>query len=494
MSGKPKSAQHRVVERLQRATPWAIAESLITAFATLLSTVVVARLLSPADFGIAAISLSVTALLNAFFGNALQQSLVRMPSAHGRAQDTGFTLLTIIGILCALVCWPIGWWLAQLYGVPELFALVGVGGIDCLVLALEGLPAAMLTRKLRTRTFMLRTLSYRLVSVVITVALAVAGAGPWSILLGILGGDVFGAFSLWRSQARRPRVMVDRAVARELVGVALWICSEQGIATLTVRGFVLAFGKLHGLYWLGMLNFSVRLVDEVVNLLISSINRVSAAFFAAVYRIEGDLGETFAMATKVILLVSAPLLVGLAAVAPDLIPLVFGPKWIPAIPGLQIIAMASCARLARVLSPVVLRTIGYQSPGTINAVIALLASAIALWLTRDASLPAAMSSYAVRILVTLPLGFTLLARFGGVSVVGQQLKPLLVPAMATLSMAWLIADLLLFGGFAGWTKLVVEIAVGAAYYAAFVGLFERSLIRTALSYRASGRAGNGTPG
>lgn len=467
--------------RLKTAAPWAIAESLLTASATFLSAIIVARLLTAHDFGLAGVAIAISALLHAILAASLIQATIRMPSAHAAAIDTAFTLFLVIGLGAALLCWPLGWIAADIYGEPSLLWLVGLGGLDCLFQALAGLPTALLRRKMRTKRFAVRTLVVRLVTFAVTLCLAISGAGAWTIVGGQLLGNLVGCVILWRGQ-RRPRLALSRAELGDLSRTSLWISAEQGISALTVRGFTLLFGLFHGMAALGLLNFAIRIIDETGNLIVSSVNSVSLAAFASIQRAGGDLRTAFERGTHFIMLLSAPMFFGLAAVAPVMVPILFGDKWSPAVPALQLLAFFWALRMSRILAPVALRAVGYQRSGAINAMVALAATAVALWLTRDASFTLAVVAYGVRVLVTLPLGYFQLARFASIPPASQG-RPLGRPLIAALAMAYAVytLDQLLAGQVAAMVRLICLISAGCTVYIGIILLIDRRSIRDLLS-------------
>lgn len=460
--------------RLKRAAPWALGESFASAAATLLSSLVVAHVLSPEDFGKAAIAIAVAALVNTAIIASIIQAFVRQPSVTTRDTDQLFTLTLVLGLMSWAICWLAAVGLSYSFGQRDILLMVGVQGLDCLLLALAAMPDAMLTRKLRTRTLALRTVCYKAGSVLVTFGLAFAGAGAWSLIGGILAGDLAALALLWRSQLRRPRLRRPSGEMRDLYRMSLLISAEQGIGALTLRAFVLLFGQFHGLAALGLLNFASRLVDEVGILIASAVARTSLAFFSAIQRSGQGLSEAYERGTHAIMLILCPIFFGIAVIAPDLIPLIFGRKWQAAVPAVVILAILWSIRSTRLLVPAAIRASGSQAPLVVNAVISLIATLIATYLTKDAGFVVAVLASSARVVVPLPVGWRQLDRAAGISIT-RQLRPVLLPMGAAMVMMLLVrlTSHALSDAVPPLAHMVAAVVTGVLSYGAMILLFDR---------------------
>lgn len=475
MTGAPRRPAPRSQgSKLKKATPWAVGGSVIASASTFLSTLIVARVLEPRDFGIAATAIAVPALIVSLIISPFNQSIVRAPSTDTKTVDQILSLLLILGVLGAAICFLIGLVVGHSNDDAQMFGLMAVSGLDCLLVAIMTVPSALLVRKMRTRELAMRTLGYKVVSIIATLVLALAGYGAWSLVVGILAGDLASCVLLWRSQLRIPRWRWPDRSMRELVSMSVWISAEQGLSSIAVRGFVILFGQFHGLAALGYLNFAVRLVDEAANLIATSVTRVAVAFFSAIERAGQSHARAFLIGTHAIMLIATPMLLGLAAVAPDLIPLLFGAKWIPAVFAVQVIAFFWSLRMSRLLAPSVLRAIGIQRSLAGNALIALIFSFAALFATARAPLMVAIAAYGVRILVTLPLGLRQLARSANIPV-RQQIMVTAKPFAAALLMALVVTMLRteFVDHLPAWQILAISVFVGSVIYLSFLALFDR---------------------
>jgi O-antigen/teichoic acid export membrane protein len=403
----------------------------------------------------------------------MPQAMLRTPHLVPRLSDQGFWVLLGLGILATFACWLLAAPLARFYGAPLLLWLIAVQGIDCVLQALVQFPTALLTRKMRTRSLALRMFWFKAVSIAATLTAAASGLGPWSLVAGSLAGSFASVLLLWRTQPRLPRWRGFDASLLPLLRMGWLIMAEAGLTTLAVRGFVLLFGKFHGLHDLGLLNFAMRLVDELGAMITASVARVSLSFFATAHRAGQDLARVFEIGSHAIALAVLPLFLGLAAVAGDAIPVIFGARWVPAVPAVQLLALFWGLRLTRVLSPGLMRTLGVQGPLVVNAAISFGFAMAAVLLTRELGFVAAVAAFSARMLVTIPAGAGVLARVAGLPVsrqVGAVARPLLLAG----AMALLV--LLARGMLDQWrpeSRLVLLATGGALLYALLLWSFDR---------------------
>jgi teichuronic acid exporter len=227
------------------------------------------------------------------------------------------------------------------------------------------------------------------------------------------------------------------------------------------------------LHDLGLLNFAMRLVDELGAIITASVGRVSLSFFATAHRAGQNLARIFEVGSHAIALAVLPLFFGLAAVAGDAIPLVFGARWAAAVPAVQLLAIFWGLRLTRVLSPGLMRTLNVQGPLVVNAAISFGFAMAAVLLTRDLGFVAAVAAFSARMLVTIPAGAGVLARVAGLPV-SRQFGAVARPLALAAAMALLVLAARSFAiGWSAAPRLAVLSAGGGLFYALLIWILDR---------------------
>ncbi|MGL4543289.1 MAG: oligosaccharide flippase family protein, partial [Polymorphobacter sp.] len=325
-----------LVTRVSRSARWALVESLVSASASTLTVIALARLLGTAEFGAAGMAMAVAAIVQALLLGGMPDAVARARSVHTAHTDAAFWAMTGLGALVSLLCLAIGAGVA-LAGQPRLGALVAVQGLAGIAVGAAAVPTGLLLRKLRTRALVGRTAWSKF-----------AGLGAWAMVIGAVFAQVAATAQLLLTM-RRPRWRRHDAQLRETLRIGLLSGAQASLGTLTTRGFLLAFGAVYGLHAVGVFNFALRLVEEAGGLVITSLRRVTVSAFAAAKRSGGDLAPLFARGTSIIAYLAAPLFLGAAAVAGDAVPLVFGARWNAAVPVVQLMLAMWLVRALRML-------------------------------------------------------------------------------------------------------------------------------------------------
>lgn len=461
-----------LVTRITRSVRWAFLESVLSAAASLGSVLVLARLLGPAEFGLAGLAVAVWAIVHSAALAGMPDALVRAPSAHTRLTDAAFWATLAIGVACAVLTGAIGLAVA-VWGDPRLGALIAVQGLANIAIGAATAPTGMLLRKMRTRAMVNRTAISKLAGLATSVALAVAGAGAWAIVIGNLALQLVAAAQLLATM-RRPAWRWRDPLLLATIKVGILSGAQQTIGTLSTRGFILAFGAVYGAYAVGLFNFALRLVEESCGLVITTLRRVTVTSFAAARREGLDLKPLFVRGTNAIAWATAPLFLGGAAVAPDAVALLFGSQWSSAVPALQLMLCMWVVRATRMLVNAIMLVEGRQATMVRYALAGLALTALAFVASLPFGADWTVLAYAVT-LVGAIFGGTAFARATGLGA-GTQLRAPLVPILLALAM-WAAVTALRLGPLATWPpawRLPTEIAGGIVVFSTLALTFDRT--------------------
>jgi O-antigen/teichoic acid export membrane protein len=339
---------------LARALAWTAAVKWSGQAVSWIATLVVARLLSPHDYGVVALATVCLGLVTIFneFGLGLAVIAHRNLTPHQLAQINAMAL--VVGLAAVGVSWAAAWPLGYVLGVSELPGIVCAMSTVLLITAVRTVPVGVLQRDLRFGRLAVAEGVQTLVGGVSTVASALAGLGYWALVIGhVLGALVFTILALaWAPTAMaRPRARALGEVLiysrHILVGRFTWYVSSQ--ADHAVIGMTLG-GAALGIYSMAWSLAALPL--EKVGALLS---QVTPGFFAASQSSREGLRRLVTTLTEGLALVAFPAAAGLALVAPEFIALALGERWRDAIVPLQVLAaLAAFRSIQVVLSPVIL--------------------------------------------------------------------------------------------------------------------------------------------
>lgn len=324
---------------------WSFANNAIERTATLATGIVLAHILSPRDFGVYAVALTAMLFMMAINDAGLSQALVRWPGSLDPIGPTSTTLiLGFSTFLCAVFMVAAGPF-ADAMGTPSAAGVVRLMSLALVVDGIAAVPNAAITRGLLQNRRAVAEFVGFAIGTPLTIVLAVAGYGPWSLAWGSLAGNVATAAVLIAIAPARYRPGFDRGQAPELLrhGVPLAAATLVGFGLLNADYFVV--GNILGPIALGLYVFAFNLSSWPVNVFVSAIRRVSLAGFSRLRENPAALRSGFSRSFALTTAASVPMCVLLAAFAPQLVNFVYGPQWAGAITALRLLALLGGIRV-----------------------------------------------------------------------------------------------------------------------------------------------------
>ena len=323
-----------------RGSAWTFAERWGGKVATIATFVVLGRLLDPVEFGLAALALVVISLVQVLTDFGASAYLIQQRVLTRRTQDTAFWATVALGFLLYALLWALAPLLQDVLGSPGLAMVLRVFGLVLLIGPFASMQASLLVRDLRFASLTARSLASTTVGAVVAVALALQGQGVWALVGQQLAAQLVSVAVLWRASPWRPGRDVGAAEARHVFGYGAAIAGTSLLDQAGTLAPSFLVGSLLGPRTLGFYAVGSRLPLTVVELVSGILGSVSVPVFA---RLKGDRARLAAAYQRSVVAGSALttfVLLVLAALAPHLVPLLFGPGWDRAVPVAQLTAVA----------------------------------------------------------------------------------------------------------------------------------------------------------
>ncbi len=367
--GGDRPSQHEEQQPMPptgRQAAWNYLVFALSKSSTLIMTVVLARILVPAEFGLFAFALLVVNLFDYIKDLGVGAALVQSPRKWNQIAPTGLTLSVMFAAVAGLLLLGSADIAARILGDPELVPVIRVLAIGVAISALSVLPMAWLRRKLDFRSRLLPEFLGALAKMGLTIGLAVAGLGVWSLVYGQLAAVAVTAALYWRVAKTKPRFGFDVHEARLLIrfGVPVSVVTLLAFAIYNVD--YLAIGARLNETDLGLYVLAYRLPELVVlNLCIV----ISEVLFSSLSSLQNDrkaLADHYLQAVGVVVALTAPIGAALAVLAPAVIATLYGPKYSDAAPMLAVLALYAVVYSASFHSGDVYKAIG--RPGILTAI------------------------------------------------------------------------------------------------------------------------------
>ena len=300
----------------------------------LTSQVVLARLLLPEDIGLFVIVLSgigVVESLTLFLGEQATMSSERAADRH--YLDTVFTVrfvrgLLISSLLCGLA-WPLAWYFADgeietRYWLPGLFlTLAGNGLID----SLQSPARAARMKGLEFHRVVAGDFAASVLSLALTVGLALLWRDVWALLIAHLGGTTIRVAISYVAAPHRPRLHVERDVFRELMAYGRQSAGTPFLLLMVFCAPAFVLGKLAGMGAVAVFDFAGRLARLPEDVFLRVLAPVAVPAYAQLRSDLPRLARAWTRAVHAFLLVGTPMSVALAWCGDALPSVVFGPKY-----------------------------------------------------------------------------------------------------------------------------------------------------------------------
>lgn len=393
---------------------WMVAARMAERMLGLVSTVILARLLAPTDFGLVAMAMVVVAAADVLGAFGLDWALVRQPGLERRHLDTAWTFRMCLGLGSLALLLVLAVPAAAFYREPRITAMVVVMGVSLLIGALENPGVVMFRREMNfSKEFQLRTAA-KVAGAVVAVAAAVAWRSYWALLLGVLASRTTATVMSYLVHPHRPRPTL--AARRELLGFSIWLWLANILTFLRTRIVELVLGRIAGPRELGLFTVSNELSQLASTELAAPVNR---ALFSA-YALNGEkpeaVGSAYLEAAPVIWAVTLPVTLGTYLTAPQMVMLILGAQWQDAAPVLRLLALAGCVGLLSTGAIHVYWAIGRARLETaMEACWVVCLLTLVMLLTPASGIMGAAWAMLLTSLVVLPLNLVLLRRYAHVS-------------------------------------------------------------------------------
>lgn len=321
-----------------KAMAWAAATLVLTRGATLVSTLVLARLLLPSEFGLFAVGLLVVNYLDRVKDAGVGAALIYRREKWADLAPTALSISVLTAVALAATTFVA----APLVGAFFDDQAISIVRALALVLLISGLmivPESRLHRELDFRRRVLPETIAAVVKAAVSILLGVAGYGVWSLVWGQLVGTTFLAVMYWLLCGWRPHLAWHRKYSRVLLAYGLPSALVAVLSSITDNIDYVVIGGQLSTADLGYYVLAYRLPELSVIAICIVAGQV---FFPWFSRFQDDvpaLRATYLRAVRYVSLVTFPVGVGLAVVAPEVVRVMYSDRWDPSIPLLRILAL-----------------------------------------------------------------------------------------------------------------------------------------------------------
>jgi polysaccharide transporter, PST family len=331
-----------------KSAGWSVAMRWAIRLLGLASTAVLARLLTPGDFGLVAMAMLVVGFVDAWLSFGLDTALIQNQSATREHYDTAWTLRIIQSVVVAsaiAVTAPLS---AAYFKEPRVVEVLWVLCLGLPIAAIANIGTVAFRKELEFhKQFALQTTS-RLLRFLITVGAALWLRSYWALVIGILTGYGVTCGLSYIMHPYRPRLSLSRV--RELWSYSQWMLVRSIGHFAETRADEILVGGLGSARQMGLYSVANELGILPGSEISAPLNQALTPGFAKLQHNDRRLGKAFLNVLGTVSAVTIPAGIGLALVSKEVVLLVMGPKWTGAIPLLVLLAISGAVRTGSSLS------------------------------------------------------------------------------------------------------------------------------------------------
>ena len=302
-------------------------------------SIILARILTPTDFGIFALVMFFVAISQVLVDRGLSTALIQSQTASPEQQTALFWCTMIVALVLGAIIAVIAPAFARYFGYPVLKPLLYVCAAIVPTSAFASVPTALLQRRLRFDIIAKSGLIASLLSAVASVTSAVYGAGVWSFAIQAAIYSVTNSFLIWIFGGWSPLRKMHLGSAKHLMHFGSYVTFASLLDVFYTNGASLIIGRLHGARDLGFFNRAQNLQNLPGNILAAIVTRVALPLFSAKQDDNISLVNGMRIVQGAIMLINLPLMAALAIMPDLIINLLYGPKWLSAAPILAILSI-----------------------------------------------------------------------------------------------------------------------------------------------------------
>lgn len=314
---------------------WKFAERCGAQLIQFVVQIVLARLLTPADYGLIGLITVFLTIALVFAQSGLGQALVQRKEINDTEFSTVFHfsfLFSIILYIILFFCSPL---IAGFYKEPTLTNVIRVLGLTVIVGAINSVQQAYVQKTMQFKRFFYSTLSGTLVSAGVGIGMAYAGFGVWALVGQQLSNQIVNMIVLWFTLKWKPKRVFSVSSAKSLFSYGWKLLCSSLLDTIYNNMYSLIIGKFYSSSDLGYYNRGKQFPILVIQNINTAIESVMFPVLSDVQddkqRLKAMVRRTLVMSTFIIF----PCMAGLAAIAKPLTILMLTDKWLPAVPFIQ---------------------------------------------------------------------------------------------------------------------------------------------------------------
>ena len=370
--------QETLTSRVVKGGGWIFALRFIGRALGLVRTVVLARLLSPQDFGVLGVALLSIAVLETFSQTGFHAALIQKKDDIDSYLDSAWTAGAVRGLLLFFVLFVSAPAIGGFFNSPQAVSAIRIISISTILSGFRSIKLVMLRRELAFGKQFIYDFSAMLVEIAVAIGLALVLRNFWALIWGGLAAHFTRLLVSYALCPYLPRIRFDSQRLGDMFRFGQWVFYSNALVFLTTQGDDMFVAKILGVTSLGIYQMAFLLSNLPATEITHVISTITFPAYAQLQdhmeRLRKAYGKVLALTT----LISIPFAGGIYVLAEAGVAVTIGEKWLPAVPVMQVLVFAGCIRSIAATTGPVFHAIGKPNIDTLWQSIRLAVLVIAI--------------------------------------------------------------------------------------------------------------------
>ena len=339
-----QTPEEKLTHKAIKGVFWMFASFLGSRVLGFISTIILARILVPSEFGQFGFALLVISYLQTVGDIGVGVALIYEQRHYRSATNISFIINLITGLLWFILAQAIAPFVGSFFKEPDVIPIFQVLSFIFLMNALGNTNDALLRKEIAFKKRLIPDLSLGFIKGIVTVILAILGHGVWSLVWGHLIGTAASTLALWLVLPWRPRIDFPWKLAKHMLGYGWKIATVNVLAAIVHHLDYLIVGGILGSAAFGYYTLAYKIPELSIIVVIWGVGKVMFPTYSKLRNDVSSLQKIYLGTIRYISLLTIPSGLGLALLSSIMVYTLYGDRWAPSIPVLQALAIAATLR------------------------------------------------------------------------------------------------------------------------------------------------------
>lgn len=323
--------QEELNRKISASVKWAsiteIAAKLITPF----SSMILARLLSPDEFGVVATVTMVTSFADVFTDAGFQKYLIQKKFENEKQLERNANVAFWTNLTISCLLWGaiiiFSEQISSLVGNPGLGNVISIASISLVLTSFSSIQSAIYKKKFDFKTLFIARIVGAFMPIVVTIPLALLGCSYWSIVIGTIATNFANALILTVKSTWKPTLFYKFYILKKMFSFSMWTLIESILVWMTSYIGTFIIGRYLTSYYLGLYKNSISMVTSLMNIVAASTASVLLSALSVVKQDKKEFDEILYSFQQKVGLLMIPLGVGVFLYREFATDVLFGSQW-----------------------------------------------------------------------------------------------------------------------------------------------------------------------